>query len=184
MKRVIVFIVTFLAIISCSKWGEGLEKQIEDKAPANPHLISKAYALASLNQFLGQSSHPTKSVGEESQISVIKQSDLSQEAIASQDSIAPNELVYLVSFSCDNGYAILAADDRIGDDIIAVVDHGSVTKNEMIESYRNSDVEAFDPGLIHKLCLDYALNSIDLSDTLDVTEPENNDIIEEYVVRT
>ena len=50
---------------------------------------------------------------------------------------SPEDLIYAVNFVNDGGYALLSADSRIGEDILAFVEEGSVHENDFYLSELN-----------------------------------------------
>jgi hypothetical protein len=118
-----------------------LETSFEEVAKVNPHLIPKEKALASLHSFLAsQNVGVTKSglpLGKRTvkDITCVSLSYLATKSSASVPEVDDaDELIYLVNFDDEQGYAMLAADDRISSDILAVVDEGSITAEDVINA--------------------------------------------------
>lgn len=95
---------------------------------------------------------------------------------------SPEDLIYAVNFVNDGGYALLSADSRIGEDILAFVEEGSVHENDFYLSELNltptdnDDLtkdtydEMVDSGVlamaemnsqVNHLCLEYAQHEVD-----------------------
>ena len=93
----------------------------------NSYVIPIETALESLNSFL-ESEDRTKTGGQAREIESI--STIRSEALSTKSGepliTAPNcdEILYVVNFKDNKGYALLAADNRISDEIIAVTDYG------------------------------------------------------------
>lgn len=58
-------------------------------------------------------------------------------ATKSSATVHSSDLIYAVNFKDDNGYALLAADRRINEDILAITEKGSVTKDDFSQDYDN-----------------------------------------------
>lgn len=95
---------------------------------------------------------------------------------------SPEDLIYAVNFVDDGGYALLSADSRIGDDILAFVEEGSVHENDFylsdlnLTTTDNDDLtkdtydEMVDSGVlamaemssqVNHLCLEYAQHEVE-----------------------
>lgn len=120
------------------------------------HAISAEEALANLNDFLKDS--PTRA-GE----NLPKATDLIPMKIKEMTTRAPSlegakNLIYVANFPNDNGFAILAGDDRIREKVIAVADNGNFTNEEVQavasflkneENYVDKDYPTSGDGFIH-----------------------------------
>ena len=118
--------VAFVAAIilpACTK-GTPVAETIQKES--NPYLIPLDKALESLNGFL-QSEDLTKAGGQMREIESV--STIRSRSIATRSGIDINdneELLYVVNFKNNLGYAVLAADSRLQDKIIAVTEAGKL----------------------------------------------------------
>ncbi len=108
----------------------------EPPAPADPHKVPVAVALAELNSLLEAIDGPeTRSGGARRVASVeaLGASALARATRAGHDAATAAEigdLVYIANFQNGEGYAILGADDRI-ESVIAVTERGSLTPAQL-----------------------------------------------------
>lgn len=120
--------------------------------------ISVDEALKSLNGFMrGGLPGSTRSDVPEKTIATIKLIRLS-DLMTKSDAGAPSDvdgLVYLVNFEGGEGYAMLAADDRIKEDVLIVTEKGSLSERELIPAFMGdmgredfSDYPRTGPGII------------------------------------
>ncbi len=101
-------------------------------ATSTSHLISKEDALNSLYDFLSeQTENGLKAI---SVIDTAEMWSVGSNAGAGtnkslQNASQNDALVYVVNFTNENGYAILAADDRINEEVLAISDSGNLPKS-------------------------------------------------------
>lgn len=101
-------------------------------ATSTSHLISKEDALNSLYDFLSeQAENGLKAI---SVIDTAEMWSVGSNAGAGtnkslQNASQNDALVYVVNFTNENGYAILAADDRISEEVLAISDSGNMPKS-------------------------------------------------------
>ena len=112
------FIFLVISLGSCQKDIESLNK--EARQVSFSHHISQSKALATLDGVLSNKANEfyTK---------------------ANEDTIGLNDcvdLLYIVNFQDNNGYAILAADDRIPEPIIALSNSGNVSSDQLFSAYQ------------------------------------------------
>ena len=123
-----------LMIAAC---GDDVEQVLEvehsQEVQGVLHEISQERAVESLRNFLRASdSNGLKSLSSERELTIdnvlsVKKSQADgNKALAAMD--GEGNLLYVANFSNNNGYAILAADDRIGCDVLAVIDEGSMSE--------------------------------------------------------
>jgi len=132
IKKIYLLLLAFTYILcfySCED-----DKQIPMKSETNtknPHAIPQNIALEYLNAFMMDENNEdgTRGIPDEREISnvlAIKYNDYltrtSNEAISDSEN-----LLYVANFKDERGYAILAADDRIPEKIIAIVDSGNMS---------------------------------------------------------
>ena len=101
------------------------------------HTIPIETALDNLDQFLKQTNPDTKSISYNAGDII----SINSNRIKTRSSSMDEPLLYIVNFEDDNGYAILSADDRIPDDIIAITSDGriSITDFEPYDSFIPGD---------------------------------------------
>lgn len=98
----------------------------------NPYSISEESALAYLADFLADS-EPNSRSGKRISVKSIKPIKYNRVASRTQqDNVDCENLLYVANFEDNQGYAILAGDERISDKIIAVTDTGNLDNNEII----------------------------------------------------
>jgi hypothetical protein len=106
------------------------------------HLISIDQALLSLSAFL-QDSDRTRDIS----LSISEIYSIKYKNLHTRSDIDCNELVYVVNFDNEQGFAILAADDRISDDVIAVTSEGNLPQkvmNSVLDDTFNDEYPTFD----------------------------------------
>ncbi len=98
----------------------------------NQYSISEESALAYLADFLADSEPDSRS-GKRISVKSIKPIKYNRVASRTQqDNVDCENLLYVANFEDNQGYAILAGDERISDKIIAVADTGNLDNNEII----------------------------------------------------
>ncbi len=143
MKKILFWGLVASVVIGCERPVEPVDNDAlsdETQKIENSHRISEEDAIASLMDFLesfkGQdtksgvdySSRRIKDIEPfKSRMLVTKSSDL-----AAADC---EDILYVVNFEDEQGYAILAADDRIPADVLAVTESGSTSVEEIYRDY-------------------------------------------------
>lgn len=104
-----------------------------EKVSCNPHAISQEQALASLQDFMNSFENvATRSAMQSRRVKDIYPVEFRKDVTrAGADTIDCENLLYVVNFENEQGYAILAADDRVKDDVLAVVEQGSMSPQAM-----------------------------------------------------
>ncbi len=150
-------VATFAALLcSCSSERYEAEASFKDTTSATAVTINDA--LKSLDRFIcGDLLESTRSrtIGKKvATIDLIRLSDLTTKSSAGNMSDIDG-LVYLVNFEGDEGYAILAADNRIKEDVLIVTEEGSLSEGELISAVMSnigredfSDYPKTGPGII------------------------------------
>ena len=141
-----VFVILAL-LVSCNKSiVYPREEQTESSSSVNPHAIPVEYAVASLYSFLGYDDDKTtkSNLPQVESVSTIRMKDLRTKSVVLSSESNCDELVYLVNFTNENGYAILAADDRITEGIITVVEEGSLSSEDLFSDYEKSHGRVID----------------------------------------
>ena len=129
MKKNSIFAAIALLCLLVSSCSDTLnEPVLETKNDIEYHGVPVEDALEYLNAFLATNDESTRSNGTRriGSVNVVRNKDLatrsSNTAIANADS-----LIYVVNFEDNQGFAYLAADDRISTPIIFVADSGNVS---------------------------------------------------------
>ena len=150
-----------VAALICSCTSERYETTASPEKglrQSSANAISVDEALKSLNGFMRgglpgstRSDVPEKAIAT---IELIRLSDL----MTKSDAGAPSDvdgLVYLVNFEGGEGYAMLAADDRIKEDVLIVTEKGSLSERELTPAFMGdtgredfSDYPRTGPGII------------------------------------
>lgn len=130
MRKIIFITYTILIATSCQDYGQSLSppdsgNNIPEEIES-PYAISPEDALNNLNEFLESDPVSTRSSikRQASSISPIKTNRLPTRVNAGN--MDCDNIIYIANFQDDQGYAILAADNRIPEKIIAVTDEGSL----------------------------------------------------------
>ena len=118
-----------------------------------PHTISAEEALSTLDYFLkGTSTRASSPLPMVMNLIPMKLENISTRAMATKT----GNVIYIANFSDDNGFAVLAADDRIQEKVIAVADKSNLTKEDVEavasffknnENYVNPDYPTTGNGL-------------------------------------
>ncbi len=137
-------IIPLVCLASCEDYVSS-QKETEEleatSATSASHLISKETALNSLYDFLSaQTENGLKSV---SVIDTAEMWSITYKAETGTNKSVQNDnggdaLVYVVNFTEDNGYAILSADDRISEEVLAISDSGNLSKSATTAAITNS----------------------------------------------
>ena len=124
----------FIAILAfanyaCDNKEEILPRDKEKQENKNPHAISQEQALASLQAFLASfDDETTRSVMTRRKIKDVFSVEFHKDVTRGDqsDTVDCDNLLYVANFEDGQGYAILAADDRVQDEVLAVVEKGSM----------------------------------------------------------
>lgn len=147
LKQLLTVFVIFTLCVSCNKSiDHPLKEPTVSSSSVNPHAIPVENAIASLYSFLGNDFEQTtkSNLPRVESVTAIRMKDFSTKSIVLNPELNCDELVYLVNFTNENGYAILAADDRIPEDIISVVDEGSLSLDDLLSDYDYSHSRVID----------------------------------------
>lgn len=131
----------FLALVSCQ--SELDQAQIQDENSSISHHIPEQIALESLQSYIDADIIPNRSNSSKRTIENVYSVSIKPITRSSSLSTIENgEILYVANFQNDEGYAILAADDRISENIIAITDEGSMsdvdistTMDELAQNY-------------------------------------------------
>lgn len=192
MKKHPYIILLLFLILSCNKLPELNEGNVAINKD-NQHLITKGQALNNLKKVLiSFSAQEVKSGNEVNYYNIMK--ELTLDSVKTVNRIRYNvksseqvsqqqELLYYINFK-EDGYAILSADDRIPDEVIAISENGNTSnedfegfllmtdeqrKNEVGEDFKfYNEIEdsyycgtSFEDNMIYQVVYDYACNAID-----------------------
>lgn len=176
-------LVLVLFLTACEV-GRNTTIQSEFAAQAVSHVISLEASMSVLNDYLkNEESADTKSGSpiknrRIASIDVVRADNLgSRSLLSSRPDV--NELLYLVNFENNGGFALLSADDRIPEVLIGITDSGHLSSERLVQAY-------------HKLSSNYQVRSGETFDPYDLTHDDwyignytgtdgNEFIISEYV---
>lgn len=122
----------FIAILAFANYACDNKEEIpprdkEKQESKNPHAISQEQALASLQAFLASfDDETTRSVMNGRRVKDIFPVEYKKDVTRGDvNDIDCENLLYVVNFEDEKGFAFLAADDRVKDDVLAVVEQGT-----------------------------------------------------------
>ena len=128
----------FIAILAFANYACDNKEEIpprdkEKQESKNPHAISQEQALASLQAFLASfDDETTRSVMNGRRVKDIFPVEYKKDVTRGDvNDIDCENLLYVVNFEDEKGFAFLAADDRVKDDVLAVVEQGTMTPQIM-----------------------------------------------------
>lgn len=128
-----------IALCCCTRGPDASLPSPEQDVSSNPHLIPLNSAVASLYDFLdiAYNDESTKAL---SSRAIANTSTIRYNAIPTKSSsdIDADEILYLVNFENNQGYAILAADDRISDDVLVVTEQGALSESALKKILKSS----------------------------------------------
>lgn len=136
MKKYAFVLVAIIATLNFSSCNDDFESELAndpilDSESQTNHQISKEDALSALNDFLAESTNGNlKSLKvdiDTAEMWGIKYNSLVNNNKSMQ--INSGNLVYVANFADEQGYAILAADDRINEEVLIISDNGSLSKD-------------------------------------------------------
>lgn len=139
MKRISMWMLAAILICgtsvvtSCSNEDIPDVVETEGKTELHPHAISMEEALLSLQKFLDDTSEEAttraaaRKIGD---VFAVKYEKVATRAALSEDFDCEN-LLYVANFENERGFAVLAADDRIENEILAVTEKGSLSNKDM-----------------------------------------------------
>lgn len=177
-----VIVVISFGIISCSHEEEMLNRSTE-RGSINKYRISESEAIAVLEDYL-MGDEKTKggscSRRNINSVEYVRSSNMLTKATL-ETAMFPDTIIYLVNFEDDRGYAILSADERVPDVIIAVADSGSVklsdfSRPDAIVRYRDMD-DTLEVDLYNTIENDYYVGTLS-------TEKFIGDLATDYAQRS
>jgi hypothetical protein len=128
--------VCLICSVGCSS-----EINAPDNALSDSHRIELTEALSHLDAFLSVYNVASKSEGGVSRryslsdISTVKSSNILHYPTRSNSEVFPEDLLYLVNFSDNSGVAVLAADDRLCNNIMCVTESGSLCESDFENAF-------------------------------------------------
>lgn len=130
MKKILSVLMVTLSVISCQKEQElSPELNLCNETPTeNVYAISVDCALANLEAFMDErDDHETRSVKARtvSSITPIKYNSTITRSV--NENLECENLLYVANFEDEQGYAILAGDTRIEEEVIAIADDGHLS---------------------------------------------------------
>jgi len=133
MKKKLLWIVVPLLFVSCS--GDNIVTDIPEQNPPSQssYHVSQEQALENLNVFLNEMEPVgTRSSGGRRQVTMVETVSAPTVLTRSSGSDVDN-LFYLVHFENEEGYAVLAADNRL-ESVLALTDAGTLTLEDFVEA--------------------------------------------------
>lgn len=175
MKKIFYSVLVALFILSCQKNENNLQNSVEEKTDFIP-LKEALIALEAQYQILfGDITTRGKQLINISSIQPIGKNNLGT-LTKSDESIIPDTLMYLVNFSKNNGFAILSASKKLGEDIYCITDNGKITDEDFRNAYdfmrtklshttKSSDSQDFEfnemgPDIVPALILSSMMNDL------------------------
>ena len=148
------FLLICVFLLSCSQeemTRGGTQSPVEKHSP---YYVSQEEALEKLRYFLNHEDSLATSNAQQRVIRDIYtvRSVKTNVKSSSQESI---DLVHVVNFEQEKGFAILSADSRISGDILVVTEQGSITEREILYAIENDNRVLYEeyplngPGLIY-----------------------------------
>lgn len=179
LKRIFLSVACALVIASCQDKNLLIPKAETDqnKLEESTHSIPIEKALSALDEYLEQSGDIGTKSGAKRTVRATIPVRIKEALTRSEvpDTVDCENLVYVANFESNEGYAILAADDRIRESVIAVIDNGyldeetigramsRVISNNKPETQRLT-IDGYPltgPGsFASTLCLDYAFEEV------------------------
>jgi len=135
-NRIFAIIALMLFIISCDSQNESMVMQGEIQPKfSDTHKIPITEAMADLQNFLDEIEPKSKGYGKRviSGIEyVMNINSLATKSTKDTITCLADTLLYIINFDNDNGFAVLSADDRIAERILAVTDYGELHADDFI----------------------------------------------------
>lgn len=127
MKNFIFTFVVSIFMIGCQEILDidGAIDTVPENITENVYAISEEEALENLHAFMASSETKSSDVCRIVSISPIKYKTVKTKTY--QDDLNCENLLYVANFEGNQGYAILAGDTRIGEEVLAVVDGGYIS---------------------------------------------------------
>lgn len=167
IKNLFIILTSLVLITSCQEDVISVQSSDEQKDTVSPYNIPLDSALSYLNEFLNETPSSISRHMDNRTIEYVY--PIKNKAIAkSRNSITDNEnIVYVANFANNQGYAILAADNRISEKIIAVTEEGSMNPGIMYAAQIDPNESEDQPDIYN----DYPLTGPGF-----VTDPESDEL--------
>ncbi len=132
MKHYLILLLVSVMLVGlegCQESNDDLGTTSSLENVTQTHAISVKDALSNLDAFLKDNS-TRATITQPSVVNVIpmRLEKIATRAISTENA---ENVIYVANFSNDQGFAVLAADDRINEKIIAVTDNGNITKEDI-----------------------------------------------------
>lgn len=143
IKKLFSILFVFTCIIPFYSCEDDRQTSLEpEKIVMNSHTIPQDVALEKLKEFMeGNNKDDTRGIADERKISnvfTVKCNDNVTRTFT-ENKLDCENLLYVANFENEQGFAILAADDRIPDEVIALTSNGSVSPENL--TMNNLDLE-------------------------------------------
>lgn len=149
MKKLFHLLLVVVLLSSCSNYDEPLETIVpEQPQSVNIHTIPVDSALSFLSDFLAAEGDVDSRADRMKSISSVK--TVRYDMVGSRsgdDSLKCENLLYVANFANNEGYAVMAADDRLSARVIAVTDQGYIDDKQIYKAsewYRRSQRPIFE----------------------------------------
>lgn len=119
-------VVISVCLNACQETNEEVVPTTPTQSVSNSHAISVEEALANLESFFQDKQT-------RSNVSLPKVDDVLTMQIENGHTRAADlsNVMYIANFSDDKGFAILAADKRVSEKVIAIIDNGNLTQGDV-----------------------------------------------------
>lgn len=163
MKRVICILIMALSLMSCEDKlvPQSNLNDSDDTRTENIYSISVDDALANLNAFMAATESPvTRSEARRVVGSIVPIKYNLMSTKASLDIMDCENILYVANFKERQGYAILAADTRIEEPVIAIIDEGYLSDSMVYSAMELANVER--RGINDAMVGNFSLNDIEI----------------------
>lgn len=137
MRKFFFLLMAMTTIVACQKDMNEVAGSVQndESATENPYAISQEEAIANLEAFMNDNNTRSDDKREVSSIIPIK----FHETRSSDENLNCENLLYVANFEDEKGYAILAADSRIDEPILAITDQGSLSEEVVYSTLSNNE---------------------------------------------
>lgn len=137
-------VVTLISFNACQDSEEEVTRNPLSEEVSNSHAITAEEALSTLNDFLkGSMTRSNSPLPRVMNVIPMKLENVATRAMATD----AENVIYVANFSNNSGFAVLAADDRIQERVIAVADKSNLTKEDVdaVASFFKNKENYIDP---------------------------------------
>lgn len=137
-------VVTLISFNACQDSEEEVTRNPLSEEVSNSHAITAEEALSTLNDFLkGSMTRSNSPLPRVMNVIPMKLENVATRAMATD----AENVIYVANFSDNSGFAVLAADDRIQERVIAVADKSNLTKEDVdaVASFFKNKENYIDP---------------------------------------